>query len=461
MAEAKRVALLARPGGACDRLQAALQEAGAELVLVADPTATDADGVRAAGAQAVLVALEPQVEDALDRFDAVLGDPSITVIFDEAELAAQREGWDAARWVRHLAAKLGNREDVLPPGFEPDDVAAAESRLGTDAAPPLQYRHEDTDLDFAAFAGEAQALADAVPHDAIELPGAEPPQGIAFGALPLTDDIGEAVPDLGDFSFDLDLSALDAALAAPARPEPLPDLPTLEDDASPAFEATPEPPPAPVAALQLADEPAEDKQANDRFRRDLADLEARIAGMELVDSPRARPAQSNGVVLVLAGIGGPDAVRQLLGGLPANFARAVLVQQRLDGARHDKLVRQMQRATTLPVALAEDGMAIEGGHVYILPAELGLAEGATRFGGDAAALLAHLPANDSAIVLLSGSDPAAVDAAMAHALRGALVIGQAPDGCYDAAAPAALIARGADSGAPQALAKKLAARWAA
>ena len=36
----------------------------------------------------MLVALEPSVEDALDRFDAVLGDPAITVIFDEAELAA-------------------------------------------------------------------------------------------------------------------------------------------------------------------------------------------------------------------------------------------------------------------------------------------------------------------------------------------------------------------------------------
>jgi chemosensory pili system protein ChpB (putative protein-glutamate methylesterase) len=452
MAEAKRVALLARPGDARERLQAALQEAGAELVLVADPTATDADGVRAAGAQAVLVALEPQVEDALDRFDAVLGDPAITVIFDEAELAAQREGWDAARWVRHLAAKLGSRQDVLPPGFEADDVAAIERHVEAEAAPPAQYRHVDTDLDFAAFASEAESLADAVPHDAIDLPGTEAP-GIALGALPLTDDLGEATPDLGDFSFDLDLSALDAALAAPARAEPAQALPPAPIE--------PPPVPAPVALEHPTEEPAEDKQANDRFRRDLAALEARIAGMELVDAPRAKPAQANGVVLVLAGIGGPDAVRQLLGGLPATFPRAVLVQQRLDGARHDKLVRQMQRATTLPVALAEDGMAVEAGHVYILPAELGLAEGAARFGGDAAALLAHLPAGDSAIVMLSGSDPTAVDAAMAHALRGALVVGQAPDGCYDATAPAELIARGADSGAPPALAKKLAVRWTA
>ena len=62
MGEATRVALLARPGAACERLQAALQEAGAELVLIADPTTSDATGIIAADVQAVLVALEPQVE---------------------------------------------------------------------------------------------------------------------------------------------------------------------------------------------------------------------------------------------------------------------------------------------------------------------------------------------------------------------------------------------------------------
>jgi hypothetical protein len=41
---------------------------------------------------------------------------ALAVIFDEAELAARREGWDAARWVRHLSAKLHRHDDVLPPG---------------------------------------------------------------------------------------------------------------------------------------------------------------------------------------------------------------------------------------------------------------------------------------------------------------------------------------------------------
>jgi chemosensory pili system protein ChpB (putative protein-glutamate methylesterase) len=505
MGEGTRVALLARPGTACERLQAALQEAGADLVLVADPTTSDAAGVIAADVRAVLVALEPQVEEALERFDAVLGDPTITVIFDEAQLAAEREGWDAARWVRHLAAKLGRREDVLPPGAGEDDseadwsvavepAATASDALDVDlsafdanaealadlpsdaptfdaldiettsfelpaldevAAPSTgtsqQTADDGLDLDLTAFAAEAESLADAVPGDTIDTGGTSP-----IGGLQLTDDLSEAMPDLGNFSFDVDLSALDAAIAAPV-PERAPPAPAPEPPPpAPASTSTPE------LTLDSHEAQVDDSGTRDRFHRDLADLEARISGMQLVDEPRARPAQDNGAVLVLAGIGGPDAVRQLLGGLPNGFPRPVLIQQRLDGARHDKLVRQMQRATSLPVHLAEDGMAVEAGNVYILPGDLGLAGGnGLRFGGDATALIPNLPATDSAIVLLSGSDPGVVDAAMAHAVRGTLVVGQSPDGCYDAIAPAELIARGAESGAPPALAKKLAARWTA
>ena len=99
MTDARRVALLARPGEACERLRAALREAGGDIVLEADPSTLAAEALSAAAPQTVLVALDPAVEDALERFDAVLGDPGVAVIFDEAELAARREGWDAARWV--------------------------------------------------------------------------------------------------------------------------------------------------------------------------------------------------------------------------------------------------------------------------------------------------------------------------------------------------------------------------
>ena len=74
-----------------------------------------------------------------DRLDALLTDPGLTVIFDEAELAAHRAGWDAARWVRHLSAKLRRDDNVLPPGGEPeqDDLQPSPGAM------PVSYTHLD------------------------------------------------------------------------------------------------------------------------------------------------------------------------------------------------------------------------------------------------------------------------------------------------------------------------------
>lgn len=458
MAEARRVALLARPGDACDRLRAALHEAGGELVLEADPCVLAPDALASAAPQVVLVALDPMVEDALDAFDAVLADPAVDVIYDEADLASRREGWDAARWVRHLSAKLHQHDDVLPPGRDPDEVVHPVP--GRPATP--EERHAGARFD--DFASEALAAAGTVP--------AEPQlASVSPGGLQLTDDIDAMaladdlppleLPPLPAAHGTGDAPALDAmpddvfpAIPVPGGGEPGPASDSGLDEAL----ALPDAPPADQAA-----KPAEDPATNHRFRHDLADLERRIASLELVDAPSAKgPERPRGAVLVLAGIGGPDAVRQLLSGLPRDFPRPVLVAQRLDGGRHDRLVQQMARATELPVQLAEAGATAAAGQVYIVPPELGVAE--TPSGIEftpGAALLAAIPPSDSAILLLSGSDPADVDTALAHAARGAMVAGQSPEGCYDAEAPGALIARGGLAGAPADLVAQLRRRWPA
>jgi chemosensory pili system protein ChpB (putative protein-glutamate methylesterase) len=449
-ASATRVALLARNGAASERLQAALREAGADVVLVSDPAETDAASVRATGAQALLIALEPAIEEALDRFDGLLADPTVTIIFDEAELAAHRQGWDAARWTRHLAAKLNRHEEVLPPGAEIDAALAA------DPVPLNVYKRPDGDGDISTFATEVDGHWAGVPRDFDMTPQPtsmfDPVLAEFDGDVP-TDFSG--LPELGDFS-----SPGQSEGGVPAGADTAPDASSL-DLGIPKFDG----PDAPAASPHPVDPPA----ANDRFRRDLNELQLRIADMQLEDARPARAPEPAGAVLVFAGIGGPDAVRQLLGELPAGFSKPVLIQQRLEGGRHDKLVRQMQRATTLPVALVEAGMPLQPGHVYVLTADVGIESRADgpHFGhaGDDASdgerLFANLPAADSAVVLLSGSDTAIVDAAMHHAGRGAFVAGQSSEGCFDAAAAEALVARGGESGTPVQLAKRLAARWPA
>ena len=332
MSVRRRVVLLARHGTARTRTEAALVEAGADVVALVDPTVDQESEIRGANPHAVVVILDAAVEQVLEKFDGVLGDPAFEIMFEDADVAAKREGWDTARWIRHLRAKLHGHNNVLPP--------AKPALVGTGA------RASDSDARFRQK------------RDDLELLAAE---------------IDDVPPD--------------NAACAPAAP---------------------------------------------------------------------------GVLMVVAGVGGPDAVRQLLGGMPAGFPRAIVLQQRLEGGQYDKLVRQMQRTTNMRVVLAQADDPVQAGNVYILPAGLevqaapiGLVFAPTGEG----ASFAGLPASDSALLLLSGSDPELVDAAMALSRAGALVLGQAPEGCFDPAASNALVALGGQAESLASLPLKLLQRW--
>jgi chemosensory pili system protein ChpB (putative protein-glutamate methylesterase) len=467
MAEpATRVALLARPGAACDNLQAALRQAGADVVAVQDPGDGDPSAIAAAHPSAVLVALEPAVEDALERYDTVLSEPGRLVIYDEVAIAARREGWAAARWARHLAAKLGGHGDVLPPGAgndDDDDILPA-APVFREAIPAPPAKQDD------ALALESMEY----DTDAVHL-GVEPAQEEALAQAGNGIDFGGFTPEMmAAMTIELEPAAvspksIDAGADAPAMPESSPvdtmslemEAPVAEMPAAPAAPspATPAAAPAPV-----------------RFNLDemsLVDIEpaakaAAAQGQGEAPSPGASAddigaAAGEGAVIVLAGIGGPDAVRQFLAGVPGGFARPIIVRQRLDGGRHDRLVRQMQRATALPVELAEAGRRLVAGHVYILPDDMTTAvdAGATTFVATSGPVpvLAGLPAGDSAVLVLSGSDPAAVPELMEAARAGALVAGQSPEDSFDGAAATALLAAGGESHTAAGLAQRLGSRW--
>lgn len=561
-----RVAVLARPGEACDRIHGALREAGAEVVLVADPLASDPALVREAAPDAILVALDASIEDAIERYDDVLADPAYMVIFEEAEQAAQRAGWDAARWLRHLSAKLHRHGDVLPPGTERDE----------DFQPtPGPLRAPGPVIDFeqviVAFTDEAQQHADEVPRD----DGVEgmPARGVveeaplawpaAASALALVDDdaadsasevlasdaptlVGDSggptdagpsadLEDAGgglalvasvadDVEADADApavgatDAVDPGLAGAIELDAVA-LETLELDAlhfeavpaaegddhafdPVAFEAASTPGVRATVediggieeflAERIAAEPdaedaagAVDEASTPGFGSlSLADDDAPIVSLAARDDAAAAPAVDlaglgsglsladpesyghgplRGLVLIEAGIGGPDAVRQLLAAMPGEFQRPILVRMRLDGGRYDRLVRQMERATALPVALAEPGQQAQPGHVHFVPPGLGVSEVAAKWTFvDAADFdpAQALLADDSAVLFLSGADAALVERVTGPAWSGGLVAGQAPgDGCYDPQAASAAIAAGAASGTPAELAALLLQRW--
>ena len=169
-----------------------------------------------------------------------------------------------------------------------------------------------------------------------------------------------------------------------------------------------------------------------------------------------------GSLLVLAGIGGPDALRRLLGALPASLSVPVLVHMRLDGGRYGNLVKQMARVSPLPVQLAEVGQRATPGEVHVLADDIGVqaASDGLHFVSDAQGIsIAALPAEHTALVLLSGADLALVGPALDLAAAGAWVAGQVGEGCYDPAAATAVVAAGMVAGEPQELAQAIASRW--
>ncbi|MCC4598053.1 chemotaxis protein [Xanthomonas campestris pv. phormiicola] len=438
------VALLARPGRARERLREALHQVGAAIVLEDDPGAIDAQTLADAAPDAVLIALEPAIEDALERLDAALDLPGVTVIFDEAELAARREGWEAQRWARHLAAKLQGHQDVLPPGRETDVGLQPEPGL---PATPAQL-HEGAPIGF--HVEEAASFASAVPADSFY--AWQPP--------------ADAAPGFEDLQFSRDQIAAGDVAAPATASEPA----TATEAASAA--PTSAPPPLPASAWSLVDD---DAPLVVQARAPLSQMQISTEGLSLValeseeessidNAAAAAVTVAQGAVLVMAGIGGPDAIRRLLAALPAGFPQPLLVQLRLDGGRYGNLVKQIARVSALPVLLAEAGQAVGVGNVYILPDDVGVRSGDTaglRFVAQqaGASVVGGLPAAHSAVLLLSGSDPQQVEDVLALATQGAWVAGQTGDGCYDPAAAAQLIGRGHPSGDPVQLAQALSARW--
>ena len=334
----KRVVLLARPGSARERTAAAIAAAEADVAAVLDPGAASEADVRDAAPDVVMVILDPAVESALSKFDGVFGDPALEIMFEDADVAAKRDGWEAARWARHLGAKLYGHGDVLP-------------------------RHK----------------------------GSPPAAGL--------------------------------------------------------------PSPGPASS------------EDSRFRDEMEALQERVAAMPALARGSARVAPANaGAVVVAAGVGGPDAVRQLLGALPAGFPRPILLRQRIEGGQYDKLVRQMQRATGLRVVLAQPGEPVTNATVHVMSDGIDVQDSPTGLvfmATDGAPSFAALVPGESALLLLSGADPTLVGRALTFSMAGGMALGQSPENCFDPATSNALVARGGEAVSLAQLPLKLLARWPA
>jgi hypothetical protein len=247
VAVSQTVALLGRDDGARASLRRALEEFGADVVLEGDPATLQAEHVLRSGAQTVIVNLASGVEDDIDHLQPVFDDPQVNVVFNEAEVSSQLEGWDLARWARHLAAKVMGHQQTIPPPPPGSEPLPLRSYMPVPGAPPTPAQLA-VQRPIEEFMIEAEDRVDAVPSNHLPYasgrrptPAAEEPEAefsidvsevegalAQIGGAPAVEQIAvpePVVPEIvvhegeaAEFDAGLDLAALDAALEMDHQP---------------------------------------------------------------------------------------------------------------------------------------------------------------------------------------------------------------------------------------------------
>jgi len=123
MAEtATAVALLFDDVALGGQLREALQERGARIVHEGALSTLSKPMLDATGAEVLVVNLDEEAADELDRLYDVIDGDRPRVVFNDAAASRGLDGWDRARWARHLAVKVMAQGDLDPP--RPQDAPA-------------------------------------------------------------------------------------------------------------------------------------------------------------------------------------------------------------------------------------------------------------------------------------------------------------------------------------------------
>jgi chemosensory pili system protein ChpB (putative protein-glutamate methylesterase) len=543
-----KVALLGRPGAAREHLRKALVDLGGEITIEGEPGDLAPEQVAATEPSVVVVSLDAAMEDQLEAWDALFETDGLNVIFDEAETTSQLDGWDLARWARHLAAKILGHDRTLPPA--PEGSAPVQGAvdwmpsLGSPATPAAQMdaeRLEDYAVEAHGIAGsvpvaddprnggpEAGAASEDAPAwsndvTAIEAEELELDDELAaliaqhdanasqegvlrFGGTPGAH--GDAGAQDAEAEIDFSMEFADGAEPAEAIHEPVGDTPPQASapdteaaegetqdvalsDGSPSAVAdvqeqhfsfghrlelviddgdevsesvvqsdpAPAPEPAPAASADSGKMSFDQLAAAFQLEDDASEDE---------DEPGtgAVGATTRGVMVLLAGMGGPDALRQLLSALPRRIPVPVVVWQQLNAGTHDRLASQLAKTGKVETAMAKPGESLTAGTVYILPPGVGIdaTDGGLRFkedqGSPAGLLRALEPLGDDAVVVaLSGAEAAWLADSAQWSAKGGRLLAQSPETCFEASVCDSLVKQGVAGAPPADLAISALGKW--
>lgn len=125
-----RVALVFGDAGSAGHLRDAV---ASHVEIVYETSATEFDASRLAGSQATAALVNLDNCDWLDAIEARLNEAGIVVVFNDPEISHGLQGWEQARWLRHLTAKLSGNTDYDPPRPAADE--ASQQHVQVDGEP--------------------------------------------------------------------------------------------------------------------------------------------------------------------------------------------------------------------------------------------------------------------------------------------------------------------------------------
>ena len=203
-----RVALVFGDAAPAGHLREAVSS---HVQIVYETSASEFDPSRLSASQATAALVNLDGCDWLEAIEARLDEAGVRVVFNDPEISGRLEGWEQARWLRHLTAKLSGHGDYDPPR----PVVEATTQAANDEPESEPERAPEPAADELAVAERPLSAAEIATMTA------------DFGATreqPMTSDLDEAAngetqsPDTADNGSDEEVAMNISAEREPESP---------------------------------------------------------------------------------------------------------------------------------------------------------------------------------------------------------------------------------------------------
>lgn len=463
---AQRVIIMGLEGSARNQLVSALSEHGVMPLWVGRPAQTNPDQIADYNPNKVIISLEPSIESDLEPYSDFLSRSTVSVLYDDAEITRSLSGWDLNRWARHLAAKLLGKE-LLPESSKTPDAIDESDALdfsidwdsGSESGPVDELLNKVSDAPHHAVSHDAWL--DTGHYDELEIDSDELNSALEKMNASLTNDAAqdESPEAMQLMSFEGGSEVEPSAHDADAVRVNASNLTTHLDFVTDYGRADEY-----VSTEGLSEEQA--KADRDAILRELTNQVADIPRFDLskyalVDNESAAgnanwqddqaendrsDSDLKPLLLVISGLGGPAAIRKLLGLIKENFAKIIVVSHEIDAPQLPKLRDQLQKITKIPMLLPVTDEFLKNGNIYILNKKQtiqGTSLGYQCIAGQSLSGYILKMDHDADIAVLSGADELLSQPLIQVSSLLNNIHVQAPDECFEPALAQLLVNIGA------------------